>query len=288
MSSILRFVPGFNSKFNNTNAYDSDRHFAPEDHLISALMTEFINSATFTIAVTSLVTAKRQSKSVCVVGAVAGYFPSEPLIFPAVTAGMIAVTGHNHLIENLHNYYSRVSFARSVTDLPETTWLSNDKMQFGGWSDIAEVWTRACAAAILVVHCSHDTNFGTDPVKNCQVNTIHQLLKSAKDGQSPCVRSDGRLFVPGWLDQRRHERTVIGFKVIIEAAGVRSHATLHDISVGGMGIVSCPSLPIGAQISVQLVDGRVLTGIVTWSGDQRLGARFIQQLSPSDPLLTTR
>ena len=288
MSNVSRFTPRLISKFRSVDVYDGNRHIEPEDQLISALLTEFVNSATFAVTVTSLVAAKRQSKRVHIVGAVAGYFPSEPLIFPAVRAGMIAVANHSRLIENLHNYYSRLSFARSLTNLPESTWLSDNEMPLGSWLDIAEVWSRVCAAALLVTHSSHDTNFGADAGKRCQINTLHRLLKIAQEGQSPCVRSDGKLFVPGWLDQRRHERVVLDFKVTIDAAGVLYQATLNDISVGGMGLVFCPALPVGTQILVQMANGRALTGIITWSRDQRLGARFIQQLSPSDPLLAAR
>lgn len=288
MSNISKFAPRFMNKIANTQSYNAEPRVAPEDSVISSLLGEFINSSTFAGAITSMVTAKNNSKKIYVVGAVSGYFPADPLIFPAVTAGMIVLPDHAVLIENLQNYYSRLAFARSVTNLPESAWLSDEGVPFRYWADIADVWYRVCSSAILVLHCSYDTNYGKNPAKSSQINSLHQLLKMAKSGQSPCIRDDGRLFVPGWLDQRRHERKILGHKVFIDAAGVRCEATLHDISVGGMGISACPSLPVGARISVQLADGRVLCGIITWSGDQRLGVRFMQQLSPSDTLLTPR
>ena len=285
MSNFGRSVSRFIKTLNRNEVYGHEPKLESEDMLVGALLREFIQSATFSAAVACLAIAKSHSRHVEVIGSISGYFPADPLIFPAVTAGMIAPSDHAGLVESLHNYYLKLSFARSITNVPEGYRKLGENSGSIIWAHIADVWCRACASALLVVHHSHDTNFTGDSGNNQQINTLHQLLVSVGNGGSPCVRADGRFFVPGWLDQRRQERKPIGCKVWVEAEGVRVRAILQDISPGGMGIASCPAIPVGARVSAQLADDRVLTGIVTWSKGQRLGARLTQPLSPTDPLL---
>ena len=151
-----------------------------------------------------------------------------------------------------------------------------------------DVWRRVCDLANLVAHQLYDVESVKGPDQAHPLLSIHELIKAAQRGQTPCIRNDGLVAIPGWLDQRRDERKQLYWKVWMTADGHRERATLQDISTSGMGLVDCPALMIGAQVTVQLPDQRCLTGVVSWSQPNRVGARFVNPLSVNDPLLSAQ
>ncbi|MGQ0673941.1 MAG: PilZ domain-containing protein [Hyphomicrobium sp.] len=267
--------------FNGTSTTDGEVHA----RIVATLMAEFINSATFSVAMTSLVTACKSGKVVHTVGPVAGYLPPDPLIFPALAAGLLVPAEHSLLVDGLHNYYMKLGFARSLTRLPAEDWASPDASKSIPWTELCDVWQRVCASALVVVHCSQDSVYVMEAAHQRSLGHLHQLLRSATCGECPCIRSDGRLVVPGWLDQRRHDRKRLDRKVWIETRTGRSHGILQDISTSGFGLSSGPALEVSERVSVQLSDGRILVGIAVWHQDGRSGARLVQPLSETDPLL---
>ena len=269
-----------------------DDHVQYEGHVSSAqkvllgsLLTEFLNSTLWTSAITSMVTAKAAGRPLRFVGPATAYISPDPLIFPAVASWLTAPIKHPFMVGSLHTYYLRLAFARVLTQMPEADWQPGADVKMENWRQLSDVWRRTCALASIAIHYWYDTISTLDVDVKSRLNAAHLLIMSAKNGETPCVRSDGLVFVPGYMDERRQERRMVGCKILLEAAGFCGSATLQDISIGGMGLAFCPAFAVGAQVSAQLNTGRRLVGIVTWSRGNRAGAKFLQPLHPSDPLL---
>lgn len=258
-----------------------------QELLISSLLSEFLNSVTLTAVIASMVAAKNTARQLQFVGPAAAYISPAPLIFPAVASGLTIPLDQPFLISSLHGYYMRLAFACSLMDLPPNVWQQDEEAAKINWGQLTDVWCRTCTQASLVIHHWYGMALSRDPVRRYQLDTTHLLVKAAINAECPCVRNDGSVFVPGFLELRRHERRMVGAKIRLTAAGVSTNATLQDISMGGMGLAFCPALKTGTEVSVTLSNGRRLVGIVAWSRSDRTGARFLQPLSPTDPLITT-
>lgn len=270
----------------NPLGFDRSRLTLQQEILLRSLLNEFYSSAKLTVAFASIVSARTRGIRLQNVSRPLAYIPADPLIFPAVAAGLAPALGHSGLISGLHEYYTRVTFARGLSGIPA---LVQDDGNAGHLElvQLADVWQRVCALASIVAHLLYDVESAGDPVRKNQLISIHRLINDAKIGNSPCVRNDGTVFVPGWLDHRRNERRAVGWQVWLESSGKRDRATLRDISAGGMGLTTCHNRPVGTQVSVQLADARCLAGVVTWSQNDRIGVKFLQPLSATDPLLTS-
>ena len=113
---------------------------------------------------------------------------------------------------------------------------------------------------------------------------IEGLVKTARYGGTPCVRSDGHVLIPGWLDRRRDRRVPVGISVMIECTRGRVRSVLNDLSITGLGLTSCPSVAIGSELSVEMPNGRILTGLVAWSTGSNVGISFREPLAEADPV----
>ncbi len=264
-------------------AYETDAD--AEASLVRVLMAEFVNSATFAGVVASMVTAKKSARPIRMIGPAASYLPPEPMIFPALTSGLVFAADHSALVDSLQNYYMKLAFARSVTKIPDEIWQRETPADELHWADFADIWQHICAAAIVVIHCSYNAPFTGNTQNQSTLSGLHQMLMNAVRGECPCVRHDGRLIIPGLLDQRKSERKRLDRALWIEARHGRARVILKDISTSGLGLASCPSFEPGERVSVQLADGRILAAFIVWSKDGRAGARLIQPLSEKDPLL---
>ena len=269
----------------NTLTFDRSRLSEQQEILLRSVINEFYCSAKLTVVFTSIVNARHQAIELQSMSQPSAYIPTDPLLFPAVAAGLTPSFGHSHLINALQDYYSRLIFARAFSVLPAAaaSGITTKNLEL---DQIADVWQRICDLANVVAHQLYDVENIEYSPNNHQLLSIHSLIKAAQSGLCPCVRMDGSIFVPGWLDQRREARRPLGWKVWFESGNSRERATLQDISSGGMGLVACQARPLGTQISVQLTDARCLIGVVTWSKPDRMGIRFLQPLSHTDPLLT--
>ena len=252
----------------------------------SSLLDEFYVSATLTVAFSSIVSAKARGIVLKNVSQPLAYIPEKPVIFPAVAAGLAPALVHLGLISVLQDYYTRLAFASAISDSPALGWSNGQSAEHGELVQLVDVWQRACVLANVVTHQLYDIEHIDDPVRNHKLISTQQLIKDAISGKCPCVRRDGTVYVPGLLDQRRDERHALGWTVWLDADGMREQAVLQDISAGGMGLAVCHGHPIGTLIAVQLSNGRCLTGVVVWSQKDRIGARFLQPLSATDPLLS--
>ena len=269
----------------DTPLFEIGRATHQQGVLLSSILSEFYCSAKLAATFASIVSAKTNGRPLVIIGQRNAFIPDLPLLFPAAAAGLAPVVACSTLLNTLQDYYSFLSFARSLSDTPALD-LPDQASTHAELHQLQNVWLKVCALANLVVHHVYDVERLEDPARKVMLMSIQQLIVAAKNGNSPCVRSNGTVFIPGWLEERREVRHPRGWRVWIVYDGRREAATLQDISTGGMGLAFCDPQPVGSQISVAFPDGRCLTGIVTWAKDQRIGARFLQPLLKSDPLIT--
>lgn len=269
----------------NLVMFDRRRLNAQQETLLKSVVNEFYCSAKLAVVFTSIVNARCDGTQLQNINRPSAFMPGEPVIFNAVAAGLTPSFDHPILVDVLQDYYSRLSFARSFSDLTSLAAEAEGNRYAADYLQISDVWRRICDLANRVAHQLYDVEDVRGSDKDSALKSIHTLIKLAQSGQSPCVRDDGLVSIPGWLDQRREERRSLGWKIWVNSGSARERATLQDISTGGMGLSNCRACPVGTQISVQLPDHRCLTGIVTWSQVDRMGARFLTPISLNDPVL---
>jgi PilZ domain len=267
--------------------YERPKTLHKRQKVLQSVLSEFYSSAKLTAVFTSLVNAEMRGIRLQNVSRPLAYVPPTPLILPAVAAGLTPLNGHADLIANLQEYYERIGFARGISDFDGAPSNQVSESHRRELAQIGDVWQRICSIANVVAHQCFDVEESENPVRRQMLISTHQLIKAAHAGQHPCVRADGTMFIPGWLDQRREERRPAVIPVRLEFSGKIETAMLQNISSGGMGIASRVEIAVGEQISVQLPNFRLLVGIVAWCSQGRIGARFLTPLSQTDPLLTT-
>ena len=287
---MLRNLLEFKSQRHNSDGdslgSERSRLTFQQEVLHRSLLDEFYGSAKLTVTFASIVSAQARGVVLKNVSRPLAYIPATPLIFPAVAAGLVQGFGHSGLISVLQDYYARLAFARALSDSPAIVGCNGGNPENGELVQLVDVWQRACVLANVVAHQLYEIEHMDDPVRKQKLISTQQLIKAAISGQSPCVRADGTVYVPGWLDQRREERRALGWTIWLDVGGTRERATLQDISSGGMGLTLCRGHPVGTLIAVQLPNARCLAGVVAWSQKDRMGAQFLQPLSPTDPLLS--
>ena len=286
ISNLLSYKLQRKASEQQVNVFNRARLNGQQEILLRSIIKEFYFSSKLTVVFTSIVNARLQGIDVQTHARPASFIPPDPIIFYAVAAGQTTCFGQYQLIDVLQDYYSRLSFARAFSELPAAKPGQTDA-RHPELLQIVDIWRRVCDLANLVAHQLYEVEDVSGLNQSHPLLSLHELIKAAQRGQMPLVRNDGLVAIPGWLDQRRDKRKALGWKIWMTTDGRRERATLQDISMGGVGLADCPPLTIGALVIVELPDSRALTGIVTWSQANRLGARFLSPLSLNDPVLTT-
>lgn len=92
------------------------------------------------------------------------------------------------------------------------------------------------------------------------------------------------VIVPGWIDDRRERLVPVDVSVRIRTPNCEQRATVTDLSVSGLGITWCPSLPAGSKVVVELPNNRELEAEVIWSHGSTIGARLMAPLDHDDAI----
>ena len=219
-NSLLTFKSHRNANDEHPYRFDRSRLTIQQVMLVRSLLNEFYSSAKLTATFASIVSARRRGLKLQNVSRPVAYIPSDPLIFPAVAAGLSPALDSHELMNGLQDYYARVAFARALSEISALVGEADD-LGHRELAQLDDVWQQVCALANIVAHHLFDVENVDDPARKYQLISIQELINAAKSGRSPCVRSDGTVFVPGWLDQRREERLAAGWQVWIEYGGDR-------------------------------------------------------------------
>jgi hypothetical protein len=93
--------------------------------------------------------------------------------------------------------------------------------------------------------------------------------------------------MPGWASRRQHERRAASLGVLIHSAGKIIKGIVTDVSSGGVGLEHVTGLRSGDGVTLQFESGRRVSGTIAWSMDRRAGVKFLRDLQPNDPLLSS-
>jgi hypothetical protein len=151
----------------------------------------------------------------------------------------------------------------------------------------ADSWRRVCKAAIEAHKAIAEimSNSGHVCPAAVEASTL-ELLRSASLGGWPCISREGYLSIPGWAERRIERRVNVGWPAKVTFGPARFPAIIENATATGLGLTSSLVVKVGAEIGVQLPDGRFVIGIIRWVNSGKLGVRLMEPLSPDDPLLS--
>lgn len=260
---------------------------ANQRRLSVSLLEEFIRSASLCVTATSVASAFAIHKPVRLFGSLHIYMPTEPTVFSAVAANLVATTLDPGITSDLEDYYAATQIA-AIKTLEACSGLRPIRMATAvDWPVLLKDWHWACRLASQVRAERFMQCVDADPMVAERLDFMRDSVRAAREGKCPNIASDGTVVVPGLLDRRRDQRLRVGRPVWIESNAGRQQATLQDISASGMGLAFCRGLKPGMPVTTILPNGRRMLGITVWACIDRAGVRFVAPLLETDPILTS-
>jgi hypothetical protein len=191
------------------------------------------------------------------------------------------------IVQHVQGFLARLSLARSLSKAFAENTGSSAQESFCPLAVIADCWRRVCRAAIAahsaIAESMHTSgHIGTAAV---ELSTL-ELLRSASLGGWPCISREGYLSIPGWAERRVERRISVGLPVGISLGAARFPGIIENVTPTGLGLSCSMTVEAGAEVVVQISDGRSLVGTVQWGKSGKLGVRLTEPLSPDDLLLT--
>jgi PilZ domain len=256
----------------------------PEHRLGFKLASEFLTTSLFITVTASMVSARKQARIIRLGADASVYLPKEPDFFCSAATADPAAFFNQSLTAHLQRIYQQLTMALEFTPVRTEHWTTNIVLPGLGWDELCNIWQPLCGEARMLMLVLAELDMLRESDQLPRLLEIEALAKSARYGGTPCVRSDGLVLIPGWLDRRRDRRIPVRVSVVIDYGRGRQRAILSDVSGAGIGVSSCPSLPSGTSMSVELPNGRILNGLVAWSSGGNIGLRFAEPMRETDPL----
>jgi hypothetical protein len=243
-----------------------------------SLAIEFLGLALRTAVTTSMITARKQGGKLKLIGPVDDYLPGTPIEFERLSATNKGIFFTPELSCQVVELYAAIDVARRASPACTEHWLCDISETNIDWGSLNALWQplNHRVGLTLRVMNKFDLLFGTDHASRSL--EIQHVVECAGLGETPCIRSDGIVLIPGWLDLRTEARIPVGASVWLTTQNWRQRVTLKDLSVAGAGLASCPSLTLGADVTIELPSGNPLHGSVMWSIGGNIGVRFRSRL----------
>ena len=217
-----------------------------------------------------------------------GYLPPTPVVFPSVAARLVDVKFDAQTIDILHAFFSRVDLAKN---------LLRSYMMAGGrgaepsqrtFEELVDTWRTSCDLALSAIQeLERVIDLCGDGEQFERADYLEKLLKESRDGGRPCLEADGRIVMPGWASRRQHERRAASLGVVVQSSGRIIKGIVTDVSSGGVGLDHVAGLRSGDGVTLQFESGRRVSGTIAWCMDKRAGVKFLRDLTPNDPLLSS-
>ncbi len=253
-----------------------------------SLMGEVQNAAIMIAVTTSAINALGSAHTSRSLRHLSAYLPATPVVFPSVAAGLVDVKVENETIDVLHTFFSRTDLAKN---------LLRSYMMAGGrgteppqetFDELVEIWRTACHLGLSAIkELERVIDHSGDGERFERADYLEKLLEEARDGGRPCLEADGRIVMPGWASRRQHERRAANLGVLVHSAGKIIKGIVTDVSSGGVGLDHVTGLRSGDGVTLQFESGRRVSGTIAWSMDRRAGVKFLRDLQPNDPLLSS-
>ena len=235
------------------------------------------------VAVTgSIVNAIVASKRPQLRTSMAAYLPGAPIALPAaIGTNAISAALPTQTIRSLIAFYGLVAFARSAS-------LGySARREPGGISGpismetLGEAWQAAATQAIgtltLLGYLDRNSLLFEGGKDNPTSVKLIEMLWAVALGRTPCVRIDGAVIVPGWIERRTHLRREVNTPATLSFNGTQQRVTVRDLSAGGIGIEGGQEVRAGDRVQIALGTGVKFDGVAVWNRDGRVG---IQLTSP--------
>jgi len=241
-------------------------------------LADLLTIGLLSAVIASVVTALSKGSSVRMIGNPADYLPPERL-----TDERPEVFFDDNLAAHLRDIRRQTKFAANLTRPSLDDFFAGMKT-CSDFTPLKDLWEPVCGQVrllLLVVADLPETRYSNQIARILEVES---LVKRARYGETPCIRTDGMVIVPGWIDQRREPRFTVNISVICNFSKKRVRVVLKDLSITAAGLCSCPTVPVGTAIAIELPNARILDGRVIWSQGTNIGVRFDKPLADQDPI----
>ena len=246
---------------------------AQEAHDIALLV-----AATGSI-VNAIVSGRRPQLRTCM----AAYLPGAPTLYPAAISANTA--GHAitaEAVKCLGSFYSLIAFARTATLNYSARREPGGISGPVGMDTLGEAWQSAAMQSIGVLtilgYLDPSSGLLESNGDNSATLRLVDMLWGVTVGRSPCVRIDGAVIVPGWIERRTHARREINAPATLQFNGTTQHVVVRDLSAGGLGLEGGEDLQPGDVVNVSLGTGVKFEGIAVWNRGGRVGVKLTAPL----------
>lgn len=253
--------------------------------LLDLVVAEFSTAALFSIVATCIVAARLDGRAVRLAGPAEIYLPSAPTVLPNAITALSKMGMATSILQSILAFHTRATFAARLSTPVFSRWNENAESGTGDLAGEHAVWNTVCGAALLVVHFLYAENGFPDDTQERSMQLIRDSIRAIGNGQTPFVRSDSTVFIPGWFDYRREVRRTFGWRVEVHHQNHRMLGVLENLSRTGMGLSTQSVMIVGRPVCAILQDGRQLEGTIVWVNGLRCGATLLRTLDSHDPLI---
>ena len=250
----------------------------------AALAQEAYDTSMLVAVTGSIVNAIVAGKRPTLRNSITCYQPPQPTLFPsAVSAGTAASAVSAQAMQNMIAFYGLISFARAAAQgFSAKRDPAAGAGPIGG-DTLGEAWQAAAMQSVGVLASlgfldknSSLYEHGRDNSKSLR---LVEMLWAVTLGRTPCVRIDGAIIVPGWVERRTHLRREINAPATLLVNGLEQPVTVRDLSAGGLGIEGDADVHPGDRVSVSLGSGVNFDGVAVWNRHGRIGVKLTTGLT---------
>jgi hypothetical protein len=262
---------------------------ATERRIVTAVLSEIEAISIFVSVSSSIANAAQQPMGVTVHReALISYLPPDSALATNAVPSLLGCTTDGEAIAMLQIFQMRLALAKrmSVAFVAESSAANGARTVLA--DTLADAWQRTCSSALNAINALRRMlPEGPRDRALAGVGRVTDLLKAAQRGEHPCVEVDGTVVVPGWAERRRAKRARMALSCAVRVGDRILSASIHDISMGGMGLTGITDVERGSIMDVELPSGRRLSGTVAWTslGEAKVGVKFASPLSSDDPIL---
>lgn len=259
-----------------------------QNKLALAALQEVRTTSLLICAITSIVNKlSRVGEQSITHDALLAHLPEPPTYMNEIADQMLDADFNSELYAAFREFRLRLEIARTLS-LQFCRYPAEVCMKGGVHIDVLSgTWCLLCkagAALLRRVHAGYQLDLG--PEGSMHFFRTIDLLRSCANGHSPCVKSDGSVEVPGFIERRKEERLMVDWSAIAIVAKTAMPAQIVDLSAGGAKFVSLVVLQPSQRTSLRLPSGRTLDGVIAWTNASVNGMRFDRPLASDDPLLS--
>ena len=260
-----------------------DRANAPR--VLKAVVAELDFALIATAVTASLVTARAMLRPLSPQYSALSYLPPDPALLSNAAMHVTGLNLPRSFKSASNDFYASLAVAKAATVEIQTAQDQTTAASGKDWMSLSGEWRRSAALALTAGDEAHDlSSAGADQVLG-HWPELRLLLAAVRDGDSPCVSTDGHIVCPSWADRRGSQRKTLGMPAWHCAGERKRRVTLADISQTGFGLSDCSGITAGDHVAVEMTSGRVLSGVVMWARADRAGVRLRQPLTRNDILL---